>query len=42
MSNVTVVSYTDDLGREYTETSTSPGMAVIREEELRQAGYVVD
>lgn len=39
--NDTTLSYTDATGKEYTETSTSPIAAIIRSEELTEAGYTV-
>lgn len=35
------ISYTDSAGQEYTETTTSPIAAVVRSEELTEAGYTV-
>ena len=36
------VTYHDTYGNQYTETATSPIAAVIREEELARAGYIID
>lgn len=41
MSPSPPVSYSDASGAEYTETSTSPLAAIVREEELTEAGYTV-
>lgn len=35
------LSYSDASGKEYTETNTSPLAAIIRSEELSEAGYTV-
>lgn len=39
--NAANVNYTDASGKEYTETSTSPIAAILRGEELTEAGYTV-
>lgn len=35
------VVYSDDSGKEYTETATSPIAVSIREDELEAAGYKI-